>query len=167
MNHNPFPLSPLRPGLPGLNFFGALFLAAAVLAAAGCSRGRIYLVNSLGAPHAITVDGETGDWYGALSYISKAQVFVGFVNDRDALYICLTREAAGEGPSVPMGGLTVWIDPSGGDAKKLGLRIATAGGPLDGRPMDGSRRPGDRTEREPEPEDRGQDVEGRRPLKSS
>jgi hypothetical protein len=166
VNHNPFPPSPLRPGRPGLSFCWAIFLTAAVLAAAGCSRGRLYLVNSLGAPHAITVDGETGDWFGALSHIAKAQVFVGFVNDRETLYICLTREAAGEGPSVPMGGLTVWIDPAGGDAKKLGLRIATAGGPLDGRPMGGRPKPGDRPEREPETEDKGQDAEGRQPPKT-
>lgn len=137
-------LSPvIGPGKPGLIFFPLL---AVVLASAACG-GRVYVVSSLGPPHTITIDGETGDWNGALSYVEKSHLFVGFVNDRDTLYICLTQEEAeGRGAGAPIGGLTVWIDPKGGNQKTLGIRLAQAGGPPagegpEGGPGQGGRRP--------------------------
>jgi hypothetical protein len=112
----------IRPGKPGLNFFP---LVLACLLAAACG-GRIYLVSSLGPPHAIVVDGDANDWSGALSYVAKDHLFVGFVNDRDDLFICMTKEISeGRGPA-GTGGWTVWFDPAGGTEKTLGLRLALA-----------------------------------------
>jgi hypothetical protein len=141
-------LSPvIRPGKPGLIFFPLL---AAVLASAGCG-GRVYVVSSLGPPHTITVDGETDDWNGALSYVEKNHLFVGFVNNRDNLYICMTREEVeGRAGAAPIGGLTVWLDPQGGDKKTLGIRLAQAGGPPEGDgPGQGGQRPERRPDRQP------------------
>jgi hypothetical protein len=129
----------IRQGKPGLNFFP---LALAFLLTAACG-GRVYLVSSLGPPHAIVVDGIADDWSGALSYVAKDHLFVGFVNDRDDLFICMTKETAeGRGPA-RMGGWTVWFDPAGGTKKTFGLRLAMA------PPEEGlERRPGRKPERQ-------------------
>lgn len=124
-------LSPaVRPGRPGLTIF--LPLAAGLLASAGCG-GRVYVVSSLGPPHTITVDGRTDDWNGALSFVEKQHLFLGFVNDRDKLYVCVTREQLEDrAAGAPMGGLTIWFDPKGGEARALGIRLPGPGGPPEG-----------------------------------
>lgn len=123
-------LSPVvRPGRPGLIFIP---LIAALLFSAGCG-GKVYLVTSLRPAQAIVIDGNADDWTGALSYVAKDQLFVGFVNDRETLSICLTREEGG-GPSAGrMGGWTVWFDPAGGTRKTHGIRIARLGPTQDKR----------------------------------
>ena len=108
-------------------------LVLAFLLATSCG-GRVYLVSSLGPAHAIVVDGNMDDWSGALSYVAKDHLFVGFVNDRNDLFICMTKETSeGRGPG-RMGGWTVWIDPAGGSRKTTGIRIAPPGGPPEERP---------------------------------
>ncbi|MGZ5468526.1 MAG: hypothetical protein ACXW2H_05220 [Candidatus Aminicenantales bacterium] len=110
-------------------------LVLAFLLATSCG-GRVYLVSSLGPAHAIVVDGNMDDWSGALSYVAKDHLFVGFVNDHNDLFICLTKETSeGRGPG-RMGGWTVWIDPAGGSRKTMGIRIAPPGGPQEERPSE-------------------------------
>ncbi|MGB8959642.1 MAG: hypothetical protein WCC00_11605 [Candidatus Aminicenantales bacterium] len=105
----------------------------AFLLATSCG-GRVYLVSSLGPAQAIVVDGNMDDWSGALSYVAKDHLFVGFVNDRDDLFICMTKETSeGRGPG-RMGGWTIWIDPAGGSRKTMGIRIVPPGGPPEERP---------------------------------
>ncbi len=107
-------------------------LVLAFLLATGCG-GKVYLVSSLGPTQAIVVDGNMDDWSGALSYVAKDHLFVGFVNDRDDLFICMTKEISeGRGPG-RMGGWTVWIDPAGGSRKTMGIRLAPPGGPPEER----------------------------------
>ena len=139
-----------KPGKPGRDLIPLLIVG--LLASIGCG-GRIYLVSSLGPPHSIVVDGEADDWSGALSYVASDHLFVGFVNDREDLFICLNRETTGGRPGAPMSGVTVWIDPSGGSDKTMGIRLA---GPTEG-PSDGTRPEGEpargerrRPERQPE-----------------
>jgi len=124
-------LSPVvRPGKPGLTFFP---LILALFFATACG-GRVYLVSSLSLPRAIVVDGSIDDWTGALSYVAKDHLFVGFVNDRTDLFICMTKEmSGGRGPG-RMGGWTVWFDPSGGSRTIMGIRIPPPGGPPEERP---------------------------------
>ncbi len=114
---------------------GFFVLAVVLLLAAGCG-GRVYLVTSLSLPRAIVVDGDAADWAGALSYVAKDQLFVGFVNDRDDLFLCMTREEAGGPAPAPMGGWTVWFDPAGGTKKAFGLRVAPLGGPSGEKPRE-------------------------------
>ncbi len=115
---------------------GFFVLAVALILAGGCG-GRVYLVTSLSSlPRAIVVDGDAGDWTGALSYVAKDQLFVGFVNDRENLFICMTREEGGGPAPVPMGGWTVWFDPAGGTKKAFGLRVAPLGGPPGEKPRE-------------------------------
>jgi hypothetical protein len=105
-----------------------MILMLAGMLAAGASGGQVYLISSLGPPHVIVVDGSADDWTGALSYVAKDQLFVGFVNDREDLFICLTKETGEKLPGAAMAGLTVWLDPRGGSKKTLGVRLAKAEG---------------------------------------
>ena len=99
------------------------FLFLLLITAWGCA-GRVYLVTSLAPRHAIAIDGDAEDWNGALSYVAKDRLFVGFMNDRDNLFIGLTREGEGRpGPARPEP-WTIWFDPAGGTKRTFGLRIA-------------------------------------------
>jgi hypothetical protein len=132
-------LSPvIRPGKPGLILFPLL---AALFAATACA-GKIYVVTSLSLPQAIAVDGDAEEWSGALSYVAQAGLFVGFVNDRDNLYICLNKEEEEEAGPARAGGWTVWFDPAGGTQKAFGLRIGPAEGPFERNPGDRRTEPG-------------------------
>ena len=122
----------IRPGKPGLLFIPLLM---AQLLATACG-GRVYLATSLILPHAIVVDGDAEEWSGALSYVAKDHLFVGFVNDRDNLFICLSKEDEGGSGPARMGGWTVWFDPAGGTRKVFGLRIGPTGGPAEGEARD-------------------------------
>jgi len=120
---------------------GALLL---VLGLAGCSSARIYSTDSLPRTKEIKVDGRTDDWLGSLSIIEDGNVSVGFLNDRENLYICLMLEEDFLQGQVMRQGLTVWFDPKGGKEKSLGLRY-----PL-GRPL-GEKGEGPRGEPGPPP----------------
>ena len=137
----------------GLIFFALLALAG--VSAAGAGGGQVYLVSSLGPPHAIVVDGTTEDWTGALSYVKKDQLFVGFVNDREDLFICLTKETGERRPGAAMAGLTVWLDPRGGSKKTLGIRLAGTEGPPEGGP---ERRPSRKPDRQAKDEPADQET---------
>jgi hypothetical protein len=125
--------------------------------AAGGSGGQVYLISSLGPPHSIVVDGDPADWTGALSYVAKDQLFVGFVNDREDLFICLTKETGEKRPEAALAGLTVWFDPRGGSKKTLGIRLARTEGRPDGEP---GRRPGQKPERQAKEEPADQEPTG-------
>jgi len=120
---------------------GALLL---VLGLAGCSSARIYSTDSLPRTKEIKVDGKTDDWLGSLSIIEDGNVSVGFLNDRENLYVCLLLEEDFLQGQVMRQGLTVWFDPKGGKEKSLGLRY-----PL-GRPL-GEKGEGPRGEPGPPP----------------
>lgn len=82
-----------------------------------------YKTDSLWLEAAVTVDGDTGDWLGKLSYIEENGISIGVQNDRQNLYICLTTEDPGIRAQVLRAGLTVWFDPDSGKDKSLGIRF--------------------------------------------
>lgn len=137
------------PGQPGLIFFP---LVVALLFSAGCG-GKIYLVTSLRPPHPVVIDGNADEWAGALSYVAKDQLFVGFVNDREKLSICLTGEEGGGTADGRGSGWTVWFDPAGGTRKTFGLRLAPMGEP-----------PSQKVPAEPEQGDQGAPAEPQREI---
>lgn len=132
-----------KPDRPGL--WPLPLLAAAVMLTAGCG-GRVYLYEVPEAAATIAVDGKTEDWAGALSLISEDHVSVGFANDRDFLYLCVTRERSGERTGASPRNLTVWLDPGGGTKKAMGIRVGGTLPPMDdggpeGRPPRGEEAP--------------------------
>lgn len=137
----------IRPGRPGL----AVLVVTFGLLLAGCG-GKVYVVTSLDQPRAIVVDGNADDWTGALSYVASDHLFVGFVNDRDNLFICLTKEEGGGSEPGRRGGWTVWFDPAGGTNKAFGLRVASP----NGESKEG--RPGRKPVEEPAEPERGEQV---------
>ena len=135
-------------------------LVLAFLLATSCG-GRVYLVSSLGPAHAIVVDGNMDDWSGALSYVAKDHLFVGFVNDHNDLFLCMTKETSERGGPGRTGGWTVWIDPAGGSRKTMGIRIAPPGGTPGEKPegMPVEEPPAEEQGGQPAPIDRGVDIE--------
>ena len=71
----------------------------------------------------LVVDGQSGDWLNALTYVEEFNISVGIVHDRDFLYLCAVVENPLVRMRVMRQGLTVWFDPDGGRKKTLGIRF--------------------------------------------
>lgn len=93
-----------------------------VLLFCACSATTAYITDSRPAERAITVDGKSDDWVGALSMINDGRAEEGFLNDQDVLYVCIVTEDEALRRQLANGGLTVWFDPQGGDKKVLGVK---------------------------------------------
>jgi hypothetical protein len=101
---------------------GSVLLAAVFFGLTGCSSFKTYVAKSLWPERQIVIDGKSDDWSGALSFIEKEQLSVGFFNDQNNLYLCLVAEGNFARGQIMRGGLTVWFDPEGGKEKKFGIR---------------------------------------------
>ncbi len=97
-----------------------------VLGTAACSATTAYITDSTPATREITVDGRSDDWVGALSVVKDGKAEEGFLNDQNVLYVCFATGDESLRRQIADGGLTVWIDPKGGDAKTLGIRYPLA-----------------------------------------
>lgn len=89
----------------------------------------------------IIIDGSHDDWENLLKFSEDKRITVGIANDNDYLYVCLLSADEHLLFQSLSAGFTVWLDPSGGKKKKLGLRFPEGGlmkqtGPRDraGRP---------------------------------
>jgi hypothetical protein len=92
--------------------------AGLILALSAC--GTIDIASAWRASE-IVVDGRAGDWGGHLRVIEKTPFAVGVLNDGDHLYVCLRADAAAGAAGIDRTGMTVWIDPKGGNQKFLGV----------------------------------------------
>ena len=100
----------------------AFFLTVATLLGVQACGGTIYLVKSQAPKGQIVIDGKVDDWAGNLGYDEKDHLSVGFLNDQTNVYVALVL-GKGEASGYRLGGgLTVWIDPTGGEKKTLGIR---------------------------------------------
>ncbi|MFC2166859.1 hypothetical protein ACFLQZ_02730 [Acidobacteriota bacterium] len=82
-----------------------------------------YQIQSQWRDKDIVVDGESGDWLDALTYVEEFNISVGMANDTDFLYIGVAVENPLVRMRVMRQGLTVWFDPEGGRKKTLGIRF--------------------------------------------
>jgi hypothetical protein len=99
--------------------------AAAVLIAwsvAGCNSAKIFQIESRLPEHQILIDGKADDWAGRLFIVEGQKVSLGFLNDRNCLYVCLRTDDGGMQRQLLNAGLTVWFDPGGGRKKVLGIK---------------------------------------------
>jgi hypothetical protein len=94
--------------------FGAFFLS-------GCS--TIILVHSLQENNNITIDGNEKDWTDRTFYLNEQNIVLGIRNDRDNLFLFIKSIDPQQMRLIHRTGLTVWLDPSGSDGKKYGIRI--------------------------------------------
>lgn len=101
---------------------GSLLLALAFFGLTGCGSFQTYVAKSLWPQRQIIIDGKSDDWSGALSFVEKEQLSLGFFNDQDSLYLCLIAEGNFTRDQILRGGLTVWFDAEGGKKKNFGIR---------------------------------------------
>lgn len=99
----------------------AVFGAMVAVSAAACSAPAD--LTSLRAVQPITIDADPAEWDGKTTYLKDDGVSFGVQHDGDALYVnwvvsdpALERLVLGRG-------ITLWIDPDGGDDPEVGIRF--------------------------------------------
>jgi hypothetical protein len=105
------------------------FIALVIMLAALACGGRVYVVKSFSPPGEVAIDGIAEEWQGALSFIEEEELFVGFLNDQNDLYVCLKAGDERSPARLMRQGLTVWFDPAGGNNKVFGIRYPLGGPP--------------------------------------
>jgi hypothetical protein len=105
------------------------FVIIVILLAAAACGGKVYVVTSVPLANEIVIDGIAEEWQGALSFIEDEELFIGFMNDRNNLYVCLKAGDERSPARLMRQGLTVWFDPAGGNKKVLGIKYPIGGPP--------------------------------------
>lgn len=101
--------------------FGLALAAGVFLLLVGACGGPSTLQRgSLSAPP--TIDGALGEWGGSLSYVTDEPVSMSVVPTDSLLYVALATQDQRLIRSVARNGLIVWVDPSGGDARRYGIQ---------------------------------------------
>ncbi len=111
-------------------------LVLLILGLAACGGVTTYVIDSRPPGRQIAIDGRADEWVGALCTI--ANVEVGFLNDRDYLYISFISDDQALRRAIARSGLIVWFDPNGGSARALGIKypLGMASRPNRGGPTD-------------------------------
>jgi hypothetical protein len=112
------------------SFIFRLILPAAGLALAlifivgltGCKTFNTYTAESRPVSKPIVVDGKSDDWQGDLYVVPGERLSVGFLNDRDNLYVCLLTSDTFIKFQIMAQGFIVWFDPKGGKEKAFGIK---------------------------------------------
>ncbi len=73
----------------------------------------------------IAVDGAYAEWSGRFTRIDEERsVALGVANDGANLYLCLVTRDLDVQTLIERVGFTLWIDPAGGAARQIGIRVA-------------------------------------------
>jgi hypothetical protein len=73
----------------------------------------------------IAVDGAYNEWSGRLVRIGgDRSIALGIANDRTNLYLCMVTRDLDVQTLIERVGFTLWIDPAGGEDRRLGFRVA-------------------------------------------
>jgi hypothetical protein len=75
------------------------------------------------AGNTIAIDGVNQEWEGRLVPLKDVPASVGFYNDNDNLYFCLTTSDRNLRTQIMRQGLMVWVDPGGGKKKDFGVEF--------------------------------------------
>jgi len=100
-----------------------IVLLALTLGLAGCATFNTFSTESRALDHQVIVDGKTEDWQGDLFVAEGERIELGFLNDRENLYVCLLTTDNFVRAQILMQGLTVWFDPKGGTDKVFGIKF--------------------------------------------
>ncbi len=99
-------------------------VAAALLALLGGCGTEAPLYTSAPGASETTVDGDARDWPAALRPVPReAGLSLGLRNTADALYVVVVASDERQARRVALGGLRLWLDPTGGTERVLGLRF--------------------------------------------
>jgi hypothetical protein len=88
----------------------------------GCHMFTTFSLKSETPPQPVIIDGNTDDWSGNL-FVEGERLEVGFLNDRENLYVCLLTRDKLIRAEILTEGLTVWFDPNGGTKQVLGIKF--------------------------------------------
>jgi hypothetical protein len=100
-----------------------IVLLALALGLAGCRTFNTFSTESRPLDHQVIVDGKTEDWQGDLFVAEGERIELGFLNDRENLYVCLLTTDNFVRAQILTQGLTVWFDPKGKTDKIFGIRF--------------------------------------------
>ena len=106
------------PPLPPRWAAASLLLAAGL--AAGCSQGTL---PSAWRAEPLRVDGRADDWDGRQTRLEGVPAELLVANDGEALWLGLASSDPRILDLVARGGLTLWIDPRGGQEQTFGIRF--------------------------------------------
>ncbi len=107
----------------------AVLLAGAAVLALTCYAAKTFTFETRWRDREIAVDGRNEDWQGRLGFLKEPPALIGFLNDESSLYVCFTTTDPVLKARLFRQGLTIWIDPTGGKHKTLGIKFAPAFGP--------------------------------------
>ncbi|MBX2818394.1 MAG: hypothetical protein KTR29_01895 [Rhodothermaceae bacterium] len=92
-------------------------------------------LNSGAVDQQIAIDGSEVEWLNDLQPIAEENFAIGILNDDENLYVSLVTADVRVRSKIMALGMTLWLDPSGGSEKSLGIRfplgIIDAGLPFD------------------------------------
>ncbi|MBS3944868.1 MAG: hypothetical protein KGZ42_05175 [Melioribacter sp.] len=77
-------------------------------------------IQSVQSKEEIKIDGLQNEWEGKLNFDNKAKIAVGFQNDKDNIYLCITTNDRSNIMKIFRLGLTVWFEPQNG--KRIGIK---------------------------------------------
>lgn len=95
------------------------FSLLAGLLLVGCNSGDLQPQR---AEQPILIDGDPSEWGDLLVEIEDADYDFGYANDDAYLYLCLITASDEVRRQVLVGGVHLWFDPSGGEARVKGIR---------------------------------------------
>ena len=108
------------------SYFLIFFFALGISSITGCSSTQ--QLTSKWIENPVQIDGSLRDWSDSTAFAEKDGIRYAAMNDGDYLYLCLLSSKAGLGRQILFRGMTVWIDPNGGDKKTIGIRFPIGGG---------------------------------------
>jgi len=129
---------------------GLLALAAGLLAS-GCSRVNL---SCAWQSTAIVVDGQTREWSSPWYALADERIALSVTNDETFLYLGIAPSGSDVQAQMMRGGITIWLDPTGGQRRDFGIRYPLGHGRPPGPPdsLRGAHGPGAEAMRRPDPE---------------
>lgn len=81
-----------------------------------------YETKSIRKESEVVIDGKIDDWEGKLEYFDEEGFAIGFQNDEEFLYICLSATDRKKVGRLLSTGITIMFDPEEGTKKAIGIR---------------------------------------------
>lgn len=78
-------------------------------------------IKSIWSEKNISIDGTDHEWSGSYTFVGDEKVAIGAQNDNDYLYLVFKTIDRQVKQKVIGNGLTIWIDPDGGEEKSFGI----------------------------------------------